>query len=270
MGLGVDDLGIIVFGHARQSAVEHVLTSLDRSGHIAQVTAWIDGHQNNPQRRPQVEAVHAVVNRFNVANKVFHTGALGFRKQILHGLYHMCERYEAILVLEDDCFPTSDAVQQFVIKLNDTKALDNVATVYGHHFGVAAERPFCTRFQGWGWAFESRKLIDTIDQLRQLYSLTEAEYLKLVRELYTDEIRKRIDVTPPRLPSYCLDHFFAWDETLGLLCALKGMVHAPTNKRAIYNFGLGEGGQSFSAGQVNKFRMPPFNMISEPEVWDVY
>ena len=270
MRFNAQDLGIIVFGHSRASSMEAVLTSLDRSGHIGQVTAWIDGHQNNPQRRPKVEEVQSVVRKFDVAESVFHVGALGFRKQVLHGLAHMCERYEIVLVLEDDCFPSSRAIESFVDKLNETASLDNVATVYGHHFKTKSEHPFCPRFQGWGWAFETPKMLASFQQLRQLYSLPESEYLMVVRELMTDNIRKRIDVTPPRLPSYCLDHFFAWDETLGLICALKGQTHAPTDNQVVFNFGLGDGGQSFSADQVEKFRSPPFNMIREDQVWDVY
>jgi hypothetical protein len=98
--------------------------------------------------------------------------------------------------------------------------------------------------------------------------MSEEQYIEFIRETLTDEVLQIIDVTPGRQPSLTLRLFFAWDETLCLLCALKGLKHKKTHKRVIYNCGAGKNSTHFRS--VMYFRKPPFNMISPREVWTAY
>lgn len=98
------------------------------------------------------------------------------------------------------------------------------------------------------------------------YLQTEEEYLDFMRRRLTPDIEQAIDITPGRQPSETLRKFFAWDETLCLLAALRGLKHQKTSERLIYNFGAGVGAAHFH--HVDYFRKPPFNMISVDEIWD--
>jgi glycosyltransferase involved in cell wall biosynthesis/SAM-dependent methyltransferase len=62
--------------------------------------------------------------------------------------------------------------------------------------------------------------------------------------------------------------FFCWDGCTCLITAMRGLVHKKTRKRVIYNCGIGNGSTHFP--QEDKFRLPPFNMISPQEVWSYY
>lgn len=263
-----EDFGIIVFGHTRLDTLAAVLESLNRQNALKYTEVWLDGFQGNPQLKRKVEKTADLVNTFPVKHLHRQAGNFGFRKMLILGLVEMCKKYRDILVLEDDCFPTHDAVSGFRQELDLIRDDDRIFSVYGHHFLVDAEKETCTRFQGWGWATTSEKLTPLLRQLIDCYSMTEDRFLKFVNCTLTADVKKQIDVTPPRQPSYVLENFFAWDETLCLLTALNKQVHKPTRRRTIYNCGMGEESTHFA--DTETFRQPPFNLITPNEVWQYY
>lgn len=261
----LEDFGIIVFGHTRLDALGAVLESLKQQDALQYTEVWLDGCQGNHQLKLKIQKTIDLVKNYNV--KYLHTqaGNYGFRKMLILGLAEMCQKYRDILILEDDCFPTRDAVTEFRKELDLIRENKNIFSVYGHHFKVDAERETCARFQGWGWATTSEKLMPMLRQLIDCYSMPEVNYLKFVRNTLTAKIKTQIDVTPPRQPSIVLESFFAWDETLCLLTALNHQVHKPTKKQTVYNCGMGKGSTHFDDTEM--FRKPPFNLITPDEVW---
>jgi len=264
----VDEFGILVFGHTRPLYIADVLKSLELQGFIGNVHVWLDGHQGVPEIKRKVELVNEVVSNFKVKKIHRHNGALGFRKLILQALTIAAYDYENILVLEDDCFPTKKAVEIFKNELESIKDDDEIFSVYGHPFLVPAETEYCTRFQGWGWATTTKKLKPFLSQLIDCYSMTEENYLKFVEKMFYGEVKERLEVTPPRLPSHTITKFFAWDETLALLTAIAGKKHKKTPIRTIYNFGACKDSSRFK--NVNWYSNPPFNMVAHEDIWDYY
>lgn len=263
-----DELCILVFGHARPLCIADVLESLDKQGAISQVNVWLDGHQGRPDVKYKTGLVREVVDKYAVREVNAHNGSLGFRKLILHALDEASVKYKYIIVLEDDCFPTRDAVKIFLDELKKVENDENVFSVYGHPFLVAGEGETFTRFQGWGWGTTGEKLRKHIRQLIYLYSLREQEYLAFVNKSLSPDIVSRLDVTPQRQPTETLKRFFAWDETLGLITALSGQVHKKTPKRTIYNFGASEDSSRFK--NISWYLKPPYNMVSHNDIWDYY
>jgi hypothetical protein len=262
------NLCILVFGHTRPLYIADVLESLERQGAIAHVDVWLDGHQGAPDIKYKTELVKKVVSNYAVRSVKAHNGLIGFRKLILHALDQAAKNYRYVIVLEDDCFPTHDAIDVFIDELKKIEHDDKVFSVYGHPFLVPGEGETFTRFQGWGWATTSEKLKKYIAKLIYLYSLQEAEYLEFVSQSLTRDVVRRLDVTPQRQPTETLTRFFAWDETLALLTVLSDQSHKKTPKRTIYNFGASEGSSRFK--DVNWFTKPPYNMVSHEEIWDFY
>ena len=263
-----EDFGIIVFGFTRADTLKLILESLDRQDALKYTEVWLDGHQGNHTLQQKLINTANMVKQFPVKRLHTQRGNYGFRKMLILGLAEMSRKYKDILILEDDCFPVRDAVAEFREALDSIRDNPRIFSVYGHHFLVESEKETCTRFQGWGWATTSEKLTPVLRQLIDCYSMSEEKYLEFVAKTLTDEIRHRIDVTPPRLPTYCLEYFFAWDETVCLLTALNDQVHLPTRKRVIYNCGMGEDSAHFQ--DEEKWRKPPFNLITPKEVWQYY
>jgi len=262
------EFGILLFGFSRPLYIADVLQSLEKQGALQYVDVWLDGHQGSPDLKAKVELVHEVVSKFPV-NKIYkHNGNLGFRKLVLQALSEASAKYDHIMILEDDCFPTHDAVEVFKRELKKIEYEPDTFSIYGHPFLVDAESETCARFQGWGWGTTSAKLEPFLKQLVDCYSLTEERYLSFVKEVFTEEVKSKIDITPPRLPSHTLPRFFAWDETLGLLTALAGKTHKKTPSRTIYNFGACQDSSRFK--NVEWYVKPPFNMVSHENIWDYY
>ncbi len=262
------DFGILLFGHTRPLFIADVLDSLEKQGASRYVDVWLDGDQGNPEILRKTRLVADVVENFPVASIHKHRGALGFRKLIIQALSEAVRKYRYIMVLEDDCFPTRDAVATFREELAAIECNDSIFSVYGHHFMVPAEGDVITRFQGWGWGTTAEKLKPFLARLIDCYSLTEERYLEFVNRVLTDEVRARLDVTPPRLPSETITRFFAWDETLALLTALEGLSHKKTPRRTIYNFGASEDSSRFK--DAVHYAEPPFNIIPHADAWKYF
>jgi hypothetical protein len=266
--LFVQDFGILLLGCARPLHIAEVLEGLKRQDALAYVHVWIDGHQGDPELKKKTEKVANVVSGYAVAEVYRHQGNLGFRKLILQALTFAVREFKHILVLEDDCFPTRDAVRVFQNELRILEGEPDIFSVYGHYFLTESETDTCSRFQGWGWGTTSDKLKPVLAELIECYSLSEAQYLEFVTNVLTSGVVARLDVTPPRQPTHTLTKFFAWDETLALLTALRGWNHRKTPSRVIYNFGVGLDASHFK--YIDLYRQPPFNMISIDKLWDYY
>ena len=264
----MEDFGILLFGHARPLHLADVLESLSRQGALKYTHVWLDGHQGRPDVKHRTDLVAEVVSKYDVAAVYRHNGALGFRKLIIQAFMMAVQQFRSLLVLEDDCFPTHNAVEVFRNCFAELENTPEVFSVYGHPFMMAESEGVCTRFQGWGWGTTSERLTKYLDKLIDCYSLTEVRYLEFVESVLTDEMVARLDVTPPRLATHTLRKFFAWDETLGLLTAMDQKVHRVTPVRTIYNFGASEDSSRFK--NIDWYRQPPFNMISQSEVWDYF
>lgn len=263
-----EDFGIIVFGHTRLDSLGAVLESLRRQDALKYTEVWLDGFQGNQNLKHKIENTIELVKKYPVKHLNRQSGNFGFRKMLILGLVEMCKKYKDILIFEDDCFPTHDAVSEFRKELDLIRENNSIFSVYGHHFLVESEKETCARFQGWGWATTSEKLMPMLRQLIDCYSMTEERYLKFVKLALTSDIKARIDVMHPRQPSFTLEKFFAWDETLCLLTALNNQVHKPTKKRTVYNCGMGSGSTHFDDNEM--WRNPPFNLITAEEVWKYF
>jgi hypothetical protein len=259
--------GIAVFTHTRHEHLALVLASIKAQGFLSETNVFIDGHQNKRVLKEKTNKCKNVATESGISNSlVFRRNSLlGFRKSILHGLVHMTNHYESFLVLEDDCYPLKDGISTIKSDLKNISDNCSVFSVYGHRFEMECEdNGYCTRFQGWGWATTAAKMAPVLKELIYLYSLDERNFLEFIQHSMSDEMRSRLNVTPPRNPTDCLDCLFAWDETLSLLCALKGLVHKPTQKTSIVNFGIDISESDFT--DSDRFRLPPYNMKSISDI----
>jgi len=170
--------------------------------------------------------------------------------------------------LEDDCFPTSCAIDEFEKGLNEIERRPEVYSVYGHHFLTESEGETITRFQGWGWATTREKLLPVLAEMKKCFAMSEPDYLQWARKNLTPEVIKRLDVTPGRNCVPVIASQFCWDGCTCLVTAMRELVHKKTSKRVIYNCGMGDGSTHFP--ENDKFLLPPLNMITPKEVWSYY
>lgn len=262
----IPGFGIAVFAHTRHEFLRNTLESLSRQGALGMTHVFIDGDQGKVDVRARVETTIGVANEYPV--KQIHTqrGGFGFRKMMLLAGKFMSDTYDRIVFLEDDCFPTRKAVEGFDRELRSIEHRDDIFSVYGHPFLVDGEGSSIGRFQGWGWATTAAKLKPVWEALEECYLMSEPQYLAFVADNLTPDLKQQIDVTPGRQPSDTIKKFFAWDETVCLITAMRGQRHKKTDDRLIFNCGAGAGSTHFS--NIDFYRSPPFNMIAADEVWE--
>lgn len=262
------DLGILVLGHSRAKHLGLVLDSLELQNVLSITHVWLDGGAGRMEWKGKLDDCRRVAALYAVAETRAHYGHLGIEKLMLNGLEAMARRYQKIVVLEDDCFPTRRAIEIFDRALDAIADRPDVYSIYGHPFLVPAESDTITRFQGWGWATTSDKLKPVLERLYDCFRMNEQDYLTWVQEQLSDDIRGRLDVTGRRKVLGPLSRHFTWDSCTALLTAMAGLVHMKTPVRTIYNCGMGPDSGHFPESE--KLRHPPVNMISTDEVWNYF
>ncbi len=260
------NLGIAVFGHTRVECIRNTLESLARQDALHITHVFLDGDQGKPSLRDKIDEVYDIARAYPVAHIHNQRSGFGFRKMMLIAGRFMLENYERMLFLEDDCFPVNNAIAEFNRELDIISDDPNIFSVYGHHFLVPEEDHLFPRFQGWGWASTREKMKPVWRELQDCYLMSEEDYLQFVESKLTREISDKIDATPGRQPTTTLTKFFAWDETVCLLTALRNQMHKKSDRRLIYNCGAGLDSSHFR--ELAFFRKPPFNMIGVNEVWE--
>ncbi len=265
----MNQFGIIVFGHRRKQHLRNVLESLKRQDVLAVTHVWIDGSSHASELDVLVKDCQSLKAEYPEATWQFHHGRLGIEKLMLDGLSFMARQYEKIIILEDDCFPTSNAVSVFLEHLTEIENDPTVYSVYGHHFETPNEGKTFSRFQGWGWATTRQKLIPVLSQLKAMFIMSEDEYLKWTASALTPEIISKLDVTPGRDVVNVLRQQFSWDSASTLLTAILGLSHMKTSQKVIYNCGIGVGSGHFKEDR-DFLRSPPFNLIAVDEAWQYF
>jgi len=262
------ETAILVLGALRPLVLENTLESLRRQRAIKNVQVWLDGHYGFAGRLPVAYACRAAAERFPEARLVAYNGHVGISKLMLDALRTAAEENEWIIVLEDDCFPTAYAIDVFRHELDQIAGQPGVYSVYGHHFLLAQEGCTISRFQPWGWATTRTKLLPVLRQLESCLHMSEPEFLAWVQRQVTADVRARLAVTPPRNPLDTLSMFFSWAACTALITAAMGLEHKKTERRVIFNCGLGPDSGHFEG--PGPFRDPPFNMIAPHEVWKYF
>lgn len=259
---------IIVLGARRPLALRNTLESLRRQGAIGNVRIWLDGHQGLADKLDPAYQCRAEASKFPEARLVAYNGHVGIEKLMLDALRSTATEIERLIVLEDDCFPTSSAIETFERELDLISAQPEIYSVYGHHFLMPEEGETITRFQGWGWATTRHKLLPVLSRLENCFMLPEPEFLAWLDQQLTGDVCARLAVTPPRNPVDTIRMFFCWDACTAVITASMGLRHKRTGRRVIYNCGVGPDSGHFL--DPERFRNPPFNMISPEEVWSVF
>lgn len=262
-------IAVFTFNSVERSS--RVLESLNRSGFMKYVEVFMDGPHAIPKLELAVNENINEITKYKPKRINTRAGNYGFRRIMMESLLDLSSRYKSFVILEDDCFPSKNAIPEFQKELKNYEKDNDVLTVYGSHFLCEGEFPLCPRFQGWGWATWSEKIIPFIHKMMRLYLLPEKDYIEFIKSTLTPSMRAGIDeLTYPRSCTFTTLKFFAWDETLTHLAALENKYHRPTSERCIYNFGMDESSSHFPLSAQETFRKPPFNLITPQEVWEHY
>ena len=265
-----NELGILVLAYNRPWHLQSVLESLRQQRQLGTTHLWIDGNQGRAELQDRTRATADIARRYPVRELRLHRSHLGIEKMMLDALDDMSQRYDRVLVLEDDCFPLEGGINDFEKGLEDIIDSPDIYSIYGHHFGLEpTESLDFTRFQGWGWAAHSDRIRMLLPKLKALFAMDEESYCAHIAAEMTDDICARLDVTPGRDVLRVLEKFFSWDSATAFLTAQYGLSHRRTARPAVQHTGISPGTGHLSS-DIPRLRAPPFNMVTIDEAWGHY
>lgn len=232
---------------------------------MANTQVWLDGHSNHAQYHDDVLACSGLKDQFPAATWIEYGSHNGHTKIFIDSIRRNFDQFRDVIILEDDCFPAPQAIEQFRSSLEDIRNDPGIFSVYGHHFGTPDEGSETSAFQCWGWATTAAKLKPVFEEFERLWRMPEPDFIVHVDERLNQNVRQRMDLYPGRSESHLLETRFCYDAVFAFLAAEAGMVHRKTPQQTIFNFGIGpESGHFHHA--VSVFTEPPYNMIEEDEL----
>lgn len=149
--------GIALFVYNRPYHTMQVLEGLKRNK-ISKMYIFSDGAKNEMDSS-EVKEVRKLIKKIDWCETEVHISFenKGLAKSIVEGINYILNRYDRIIVLEDDCVPSSDFITFMEKCFDKYGGLEDVMSVSG--FSPPVEVPvnykydiyFSYRFSCWGW-----------------------------------------------------------------------------------------------------------------------
>lgn len=177
---------VVFFTFKRNTTTTHFL-ELMRDAGVSKIYIYSDGPRNNVDKIA-TDLVRKSVMAFQSANpniKIitnFSESNLGLKNNIIRGLGRVLAIEDAVIVLEDDCLPSTDFflfTSQMLAKYKDDKRIMSInGTSVGGNFKYSYD--FTKYAQCWGWATWKRawKLYDP-----ELLEFNQVVWNKLSKDL---------------------------------------------------------------------------------------
>ncbi len=180
---------IVLFVYKRYWHTQQTIQSLLRNKLSAdsELHIFSDGPKNEKDYN-LVQKVREYINALNGFSKVFVYESernFGLASSVINGVTKILERYEKVIVLEDDLILSEFFLEYMNKALDLYKDEEKVISIHGYIYPVKAKLPETFFLKGadcWGWATWKRG-----------WSLFEYDSIKLLNEIYKNELEKEFD-----------------------------------------------------------------------------
>lgn len=150
-------LGVAVFAYNRPELLKQVLAGLRRN-EIDHLYIFADGPAHAAES-PRVEAVRRVISNIDWCrtNVVAHDRNVGLARSIISGVRRVLQEHDRIVVVEDDCVPSSNFIEYMRACFNRYESVSRVMHVsgYGPDIDIPEDYPYdvylTRRTSSWGW-----------------------------------------------------------------------------------------------------------------------
>lgn len=150
-------IGIVVFAYNRSLHLSKTLDALRKNKGIDKIYFFQDGLKIETHRE-EWEKTKDVIQAVDWCKTVYFLREKneGLRKSILDGINYVFQENDAIIVLEDDCVPTSNFMTFMRQSLKKYKDYEQVYSVSGYAWPLELKEKktdayFCGRISSWGW-----------------------------------------------------------------------------------------------------------------------
>lgn len=150
--------GIALFTYNRPEHTQKVLEGL-KSNKIEKLYVFIDGIKYK-EHELNVNKVKEIISKIDWCEKeiIVSKNNKGLANSIIQGVNYILEKHERVIVLEDDCVPTSDFFEFMEACLDKYEDYENIMTVNGYKYPyqIYGEYEYDIFFTplttSWGWA----------------------------------------------------------------------------------------------------------------------
>jgi len=190
--INYENTAIVIFAYNRPSHLKRVLFSLEDYG-IREFFVILDGPKNKKDKIIQDEIIFTIKSiKFATAKLIKNNSNLGLAKSITKGVTAILNKFENIIVLEDDCIPYK---QFFTFMSNQLKSnffKNECAAICSYMFPEISKTnskrlyPIMLKyFISWGWATNRKNWLNFIQnkRLNKINFDKKTIYTKLLKSL---------------------------------------------------------------------------------------
>ncbi len=151
-------IATLLFVYNRSYHTEQVLTSLKQNSVLPEKLFIFQDGQKFGCDSKEWNKVNALINAINWCDKEIHVSAVnkGLATSIISGINYVFEKYDAVIVLEDDCVPAVNFISFMNQCFEKYEKDENVYSVSGYAYPVNLKKGKydiygCGRISSWGW-----------------------------------------------------------------------------------------------------------------------
>lgn len=149
--------GIIVFAYNRSWHLRETLNALKMNKGVEKLYIFQDGLKIEEHRK-EWKKTQEVIKEIDWCDVIYFLSDInkGLRKSILDGVNYVFQENDAVIVLEDDCIPTSNFMDFMQQSLEKYKDYEKVFSVSGYAWPMELKEKnfdayFCGRISSFGW-----------------------------------------------------------------------------------------------------------------------
>ena len=173
-GFDCSQVGVTLLAYSRPRHTAQVLEAIGREG-VRHLTVFLDGADDAWVRSQQAEIRHMVETiRWAECRLVQRDQNLGLARSVVSSISEQLQRYEQMILLEDDCVPQPHFFEFMFDALTAYTRRKEVRSICGYQFPFAAfdgesiDPLILHRFMPWGWATWADRWQDYTLDLRVL------------------------------------------------------------------------------------------------------
>ncbi len=261
---------VILFAYNRPDLLRRTLDALEQNELAAEtdVIAYSDGPRNSPEDRNLVAQVRAELDKPRKFHSLIHIDAdrnKGLANSIIDGITESIEKFNRVIVLEDDLLPSPFFLRYMNDALNQYENDERIASIHAHFPASPDNLPetfFLCGANCWGWATWKRS-----------WSLFERDGRILLKKLKQSGLQKRFDYNgsytySEMLKSQVRGNTESWAIRWYASTFLAGKLTLNTAYSLVYHTGF-QSGTHFSANngtgqEEEQFRPVPVSVETIP------
>lgn len=252
-------IATLVFTYHRSEHTKRVLDGLAKNDILPEKLFVFQDGIKDTTNYDEWKKVNDIIKNIDWCDAEIHVfeNNVGLSKRITSGIHYVFQRYDAIIVLEDDCVPEKQFMRFMINALNSYKNEEKVYSVSGYAWNIDLIRKgdmdayFNGKCCSWGWGTWKEK-----------WKEYKEDYRILTRIKNNPEAKNRLAIWGSNMESMLIGNITgkcdSWAVFWGLKIIEKGGYCLSPYRSLVHNIG-------FDGSGVHKTQLKTNNIVLEAE-----